>query len=160
EGPQPIARAVAWMLEALEAIAEAHARGFVHRDVKPANLFLAHRIGGGSLIKVLDFGLVKNVDNESSSSSSSSAVARGKLTRTGTAMGTPAYMSPEQIRCSPGLDARADVWALGTTLYELLTAEMPFEAPSVSALIVSVVRDEPIPIRTRRPEVSEALASV
>jgi serine/threonine-protein kinase len=96
------------MLQACEALAEAHALGIVHRDIKPANFFLTRRADGTPLLKVLDFGISKT------------STMNGQLTVTQTVMGTPAYMSPEQMRSSHDVDHRSDIWSLGVVLYELL----------------------------------------
>src|SRR5580692_11053877 len=99
--------AVDHILQATEGIAEAHAHGIIHRDIKPQNLFLTHRADGSPLVKVLDFGLNKGVDNDKS------------LTKSRTIFGSPYYMSPEQMKASRDVDARTDIWALGACLYEL-----------------------------------------
>ncbi|MBX3264911.1 MAG: serine/threonine protein kinase, partial [Labilithrix sp.] len=149
DGPPSVEVALGWMLEALDAIAEAHAGGFVHRDVKPGNLFLAERPGHPPTVKVLDFGLVKSVDPTLT-----------VLTATGTAMGTPAYMAPEQIRAAPDVDARADVWAIGVTLFELLTGALPFPGETVPDLVRGVLDGEARDVRELRPDVPEAVAAV
>ncbi len=130
-GPQRPESAVGWVLEACEGLASAHACGLVHRDVKPANLFLAQRAGGRAVLKVLDFGLAKTFTGEDAS-----------LTTTGGVLGSPQYMAPEQLLARP-LDARVDVWALGVCLFELLAGALPFEAPTVPALCSSILKEEP-----------------
>jgi serine/threonine-protein kinase len=141
-GPLAIAEAAAHVLQACEGIAEAHAAGIVHRDLKPANLFLTKRPDGGALLKILDFGI------------SQSAGARGDV------IGSPWYMAPEQLRGTATIDARADVWALGVVLYELLTNGLPFEASGAAELALRVASDPPRDARERRPELDEALVSV
>ena len=125
--------AVAYVLEACDAIAEAHSVGIVHRDLKPANLFLAQQPDGSTRIKVLDFGISK------------ATVAGGatdpSLTRTSSMMGSPLYMSPEQMKSAKNVDPRTDVWALGVILYELLTLEPPFYAESIPELSAKVKND-------------------
>jgi eukaryotic-like serine/threonine-protein kinase len=133
-GPAPLPVAVDYLLQACDALAEAHSRGIIHRDVKPANLFLTHTSDGSPLIKVLDFGIAKagvsDVDMN--------------LTKTTTIMGSPGYMSPEQLRSSRDVDARADIWGLGIVLYELLSGHGPFEAETFSELVIKVATD-PLP---------------
>ena len=120
------------MLQACEALAEAHSIGIVHRDIKPANFFLTRGSDGAPLLKVLDFGISKT------------ASTAGNLTATQSVMGTPAYMSPEQMRSSRDVDARADIWALGVVLYELLQGAPPFGGDTFSSMVIKVVND-PLP---------------
>jgi eukaryotic-like serine/threonine-protein kinase len=124
--------AVELTLQACEALAEAHSIGIVHRDVKPTNLFVTWRPDGSALIKVLDFGISK-----------SPIAGAIQLTQTQSLLGTPAYMSPEQMRSARMVDARTDIWSLGTVLYELLEGHRPFEAESFSEMCVKVAVDEP-----------------
>ena len=148
QGPHlPSGEAVDYVLQACEAIAEAHAAGIIHRDLKPRNLFLATTVDGRPLIKVLDFGISKTEDSAEDMS----------LTRTTEIIGSPSYMSPEQLRASKEVDVRTDIWALGVILYELLTKKVPFQAITVTEL-VAVVLMEPTPeIRSERPDVPEGL---
>jgi serine/threonine-protein kinase len=132
EGAQPVGRAVRWLLEACEAIAEAHGLGIVHRDLKPSNLFLAEGDGKTS-IKVLDFGIAKRA-----------AANEAAITHAVAPLGTPQYMSPEQVRCAKDVDARTDIWSLGVTLYELVTGKTPFAHDEASACIASIAAD-PVP---------------
>ncbi len=127
QGPLPIVQAVQIIVEAAEAISEAHGLGIVHRDVKPSNLFLADDSLGVPLVKVLDFGISKRVAIDAGIESAS-------LTAPQTILGSPRYMSPEQLRDPRSVDARTDVWGLGITLYELLTGRMPFECDSIPEL--------------------------
>jgi serine/threonine protein kinase len=133
-GPLPAAEAARYVLEACDALAEAHARGLVHRDVKPANLFLARREGGPPAIKVLDFGIAK-----------AAAPSAGSATAAGAFLGTLKYSAPEQIECSASVDARADLWALGVVLYELSTGALPFDSPSAVWLIAQITESAPTP---------------
>jgi serine/threonine-protein kinase len=135
EGPLPITTAVDYVLEACEAIAEAHASGIIHRDLKPRNLFFTRRPSGAPLVKVLDFG-------------------------TGTAIASPAYMSPEQIRSAKNVDVRADVWSLGVVLHELVSGRLPFEAPNAPALLAKIIADAPVPLRQHLPGAPRDLEAV
>lgn len=146
--PLPVGDAVDYVLQACEAIAEAHAAGIIHRDLKPTNLFLSRTVDGRPLVKVLDFGISKMDD----------AAEDMSLTRTTEIIGSPSYMSPEQLRASREVDVRTDIWALGVILYELLTKKLPFHALSVTEL-VAVVLTEPAPDpRADRPDVPQPLA--
>jgi serine/threonine-protein kinase len=142
QGPLPIPEAVEYVLQACAGIAEAHALGIIHRDLKPSNLFLTRRSDGAPLIKVLDFGIAKAIDRGEGAAS---------LTATQAVFGTPAYMSPEQIRSAKNVDFRTDIWSLGVILYELVTGALPFPGESAAALLAAISADEPIPLRERRP---------
>jgi serine/threonine-protein kinase len=149
-GALPIGEAVGTLLEACEAIAEAHALGIVHRDVKPANLFLARRPTGRPTVKVLDFGISK-------------APASGNeanLTRTSALMGSPSYMSPEQLVSAATVDARADIWALGVVLYEMLTGALPFTAQSMPELVGTILQHTPRAVASLREGVPVGLQGV
>ena len=151
-GPLAVGEAIDYVLQAGEAIAEAHALGIVHRDLKPANLFLTRRADRSPLVKVLDFGLSKMPVAEGSSEVS--------LTNTNTVAGSPHYMSPEQLRSLKHLDQRTDIWALGVILYELLTGARPFTGASSSAICAAVVADQPATMKSLRPELPPALEAV
>jgi serine/threonine protein kinase len=148
EGPLHVEDAVDYVLQASEAIAEAHSLGIVHRDLKPANLFLARRADGSSCVKVLDFGISKMRDKNG---------VRGDMTRTRATLGSPLYMSPEQLVSTADVDARADLWSLGVILYELLTARLPFEAETMPQLVAQVLQTPPTPLRSYLPDVPMAL---
>src|SRR5262245_471738 len=132
-GPLRVELAAHHVLEACIGLAEAHALGIVHRDLKPANLFVTRRLHGTPRVKVLDFGIAK-------------AQHDGvlDLTQTATVMGSPGYMSPEQLRSSRVADARSDIWALGVILYELVSGRPPFVADSITELALRVAMD-PLP---------------
>ncbi|WP_437617608.1 protein kinase domain-containing protein [Sorangium sp. So ce1151] len=151
-GPLPVSEAVDYVLQSCEAVAEAHARGIVHRDLKPGNLFLTTGASGVPLVKVLDFGLSKAADD--------SVEETGKLTASEMMLGSPCYMSPEQVRSTKDVDARTDVWSLGIILYQLLTARFPFDAPSISALFVAIVTEPATPPRVHRWELPVHLEEV
>jgi eukaryotic-like serine/threonine-protein kinase len=145
-GMLSIADTAEYVLQACEAIAQAHALGIVHRDLKPANLFLIKRPDGTMSIKVLDFGISKV-------SLPAASPAEMSLTRTTDVMGSPTYMSPEQMRASRDVDPRTDIWALGIILYELLTGDTPFEGNTMPELCAAILKEPPSPVRDRRPEV-------
>jgi eukaryotic-like serine/threonine-protein kinase len=145
QGRIPVELAVDHLLQATEALAEAHALGMVHRDLKPANLFLAHRADGSPCVKILDFGITKVVDTK--------GVADFEATSTSIVMGSPRYMSPEQMRSTPTIDARADIWGLGIILHELIAGASPFDGATMPELLASILQDPPPPLRQLRPEV-------
>jgi eukaryotic-like serine/threonine-protein kinase len=134
--------AVGFVIEASEGIAEAHLCGIVHRDLKPANLFLARMPDGTSRIKVVDFGVSKMAARGDTSLS---------LTATSLVLGSPIYMSPEQLRSPRDVDARADIWALGTILHELITGEPPFVAESITELSAKILLESLPPPDERVP---------
>jgi serine/threonine-protein kinase len=149
-GPMPIPMAVDYVLQASEAIAEAHAYGIVHRDIKPANLLLTQTSDGTPFVKVLDFGISKALVPDDDARNQN-------LTETTAVFGSPTYMSPEQVRSSKHVDARADVWSLGVVLFELLTGRVPFNGESMSGLLASIVADAPIPLSRLRPDAPPGL---
>ncbi len=150
EGPLRLPRAVAWVCQLLDALDHAHNRGFVHRDVKPANL-LIQRQDGRELVKVADFGLARSYE----------ASRLSGLTRAGQAAGTPGFMPPEQIIAYRQTGPAADQYAAAATLYNLLTNQYLFDFPaSTSARLRMILEEEPVPLRTRRPELPEELAVV
>jgi serine/threonine-protein kinase len=152
DGALPVELAVEFVLQACEAIAEAHALGIVHRDLKPANLFVVRRADGILSVKVLDFGISKLA-----SSTGPSDVA---LTRTAAVMGSPLYMPPEQMSASRDVDHRADIWALGAILYELLAARPPFLGETLPEVCVRIATEAPAPLASFRPDVAPGLVSV
>lgn len=144
DGAQPVGRAVRWVLEACDAIAEAHRLGIIHRDIKPSNLFLSDEG-----VKVLDFGIAKRI-----------ASKEAVITQAVAPLGTPQYMSPEQVRCAKDVDTRTDIWSIGVTLFELLTGRTPFAHESSSACIASIAAD-PVPDpRSFRPDLPSELVDV
>ena len=154
-GQLEVTVAIDYVLQASEAVAEAHSLNLIHRDLKPANLFLTHRPDGSPLVKVLDFGISKAINADDSALEPAPS-----LTATHSLLGSPAYMSPEQIRRPKSVDIRTDIWSLGSILYELLAREPPFNADSPLALLAAVVSD-PLPsIREKRPDVPPELAAV
>lgn len=151
-GPLPLKDAIAYIAESATALGEAHRLGIVHRDIKPANLFLATRSNGSRVVKVLDFGISK-VTNDA-------MLAGSGATRTEAVMGTPMYMSPEQLRSSRDVDARADVWSLGVVFYELMTGAFPFDGESLPVLYSAILGLPYKPIRQLRPDLPPAIEQI
>ncbi len=146
-GPLPIDESVDYLIQACEGVAAAHALGIVHRDLKPGNLFRIAGSDGRPHVKVLDFGISKaNRDLDPHTDAES-------LTETNMLLGSPQYMSPEQVRSSKDVDARTDIWALGVVLYRLLTGRRPFEAKSVGEQFAMVINAQPHPLQTWRSDV-------
>ncbi len=137
--PLPIDQAIDIALQVAQGLSRAHEAGIIHRDIKPANIMVTSR----GEVKIVDFGLAK-------------LSGRTLLTRTGTTLGTAAYMSPEQARGEP-VDARTDVWSLGVVLYEMLAGRRPFENDYEQALIYSILNETPQPLRTARADIPEVV---
>jgi serine/threonine-protein kinase len=150
-GPLPVVDVVSYVLQACEALAEAHLAGIVHRDIKPANLFLAATADRSHIIKVLDFGISKSMDPNSAS---------GSLTRTSAVLGSAFYLSPEQLVAAKTVDHRADIWALGIVLYQLLAGRVPFDGESMPEVVAHILKNQPIPLRQIRPDVPDPLAAI
>jgi eukaryotic-like serine/threonine-protein kinase len=150
-GPIPVEDAVDYVVQSCEAMHAAHRLGIVHRDLKPANLFLTQRPDGSSLIKVLDFGIskVKTTD-----------AAQLSLTHTQAMMGSPLYMSPEQMRSSKDVSPSADIWSLGVILHELIAGDVPFTGSTFPEVLVQVMSGTPPSLRTLRAEVPAGLEAV
>ena len=145
DGPLRHGLAVDYMLQALQAVAEGHLKGIVHRDIKPGNLFLATRADGTPLIKVLDFGIAKRLESHDD-------VHHSQLTSSDDVrLGSPAYMPPEQLQDPRDVDTRSDIWSIGATLYELLSGKPPFEGPSYVELVSHILSAPPKPISSRSP---------
>jgi serine/threonine-protein kinase len=135
---------VDFVLQACDAVAEAHSLGIIHRDLKPSNLFLTERPDGSPMVKVLDFGISKALH--------STEPGQMQMTASAAIMGSPQYMSPEQIRSSKNVDARADVWALGTILHELCAGVPAYVADTVPGLLAMIVADSPPALCAFRPD--------
>jgi serine/threonine-protein kinase len=156
QGRLPVATAVDYLIQVCEAVAEAHRAGIVHRDLKPSNLFLVRASDGSEMVKVIDFGVSKWASGLAGDADGGDA----RLTTTATAVGSPAYMSPEQLRAGSTVDARADIWALGVILYELMTGTHPFAAPSIADLHVRILRDPAPPLSSGAPDAPDALDAI
>ncbi|HEU4404519.1 MAG TPA: serine/threonine-protein kinase [Polyangiaceae bacterium] len=148
-GPLPPAEAVGWVLQVCQALVEAHDAGIVHRDLKPANLFLADRPDGSRVLKVLDFGIAKRLDG-----STFDATTQGSL------LGSPSYMAPEQISDPGKVDPRADVWAVGVILFELISGQKPFSGVSLPETLAQVLHADPPALLELCPDLPAGLASV
>jgi serine/threonine protein kinase len=142
----PIADAVRILKEVADALAYSHARGVVHRDIKPGNVLLS-----GRHAVVTDFGVAKAV---------TASAARDTMTTVGMAVGTPHYMAPEQAMGQGEIDQRADIYALGILAYEMLTGRTPFSAETAQGILAAHVMEPPKPIRELRPAIPEPLADV
>jgi serine/threonine-protein kinase len=151
EGPLAIEVAVDYLLQACEALAEAHAAGIVHRDLKPGNLFLIHKNDGTPSIKIIDFGISKV-----GKTGDPPVDGTGEMTQTAVMMGSPLYMAPEQMASARDVDARADIWSLGVLLHCLLTGGPPFKGASVMQVYELIVLGAP-PLRSLRPGAPEGL---
>ena len=138
-GPQSPAIVCDLMLQACEGIAEAHAAGIVHRDVKPSNFFITQRPDGSMLLKILDFGISKT------------PVGVTELTGTQAVLGTPTYMAPEQMKSGRSADARSDIWSMGVVMYQMLTGRPPFGGESYAALVLQVNGEPPAPMMVPLP---------
>jgi eukaryotic-like serine/threonine-protein kinase len=141
-------QAVDFVLQACEALAEAHAAGIVHRDLKPENLFVTQRPDGSPCIKLLDFGISKDLSRPAPTST---------LTNPTNAVGSPHYMAPEQMRPGREIDARADIWALGAILYELVTGISPFDSDTIPGVCARVLEAKPAPMRMLDPSIPQGL---
>jgi eukaryotic-like serine/threonine-protein kinase len=153
QGPLSIEDAIDYVVQACEAVGEAHMLGIIHRDLKPSNLFLTRRRDHSALIKVLDFGISKIPLDEG-----------GELgpivTATNSVVGSPRYMSPEQIRSARNVDSRADIWSLGIVLHELVTANHPFPAETPWDTMAQILSRPPILLRAQRADAPAELEAV
>jgi serine/threonine-protein kinase len=148
-----IADAVDLILQVLEAVADAHAVGIIHRDLKPSNLFCVHRPDGLPFVKVLDFGISKLTDYRVPESQMA-------VTAPAAVMGSPLYMSPEQMRSARDVDTRTDIWAIGVILYEMFTGNSPFDGTTLSEVCVKAASIAPPSIRERCPSLPAELEAV
>jgi eukaryotic-like serine/threonine-protein kinase len=152
-GALPTWMMVDCMLQALEGLAHAHAHGIVHRDLKPSNLFLARRPDGTEILKILDFGISKSIDGAGDRRAQ-------QLTGGRTVLGSPPYMSPEQVRSPKTVDHRTDIWSAGVCMYELLTNSMPFGGDEIQETFAQILEKAPVPIRQLVAGVPEGLEQV
>jgi serine/threonine-protein kinase len=139
-GPLPVPLVADYVLQACAGVAEAHALGIIHRDLKPGNLFLTARPDGTPLIKVLDFGIAKAQRDQAAS-----------LTHTSAVLGSPSYMSPEQLKSPRNADVRSDIWSIGVILYELTSGHVPFTGETLTALALQISMDPVPPLGGRLP---------
>jgi serine/threonine protein kinase len=148
-GKLPVAEAIAYASQACVGLGDAHDAGIVHRDVKPSNLFLHSRKDKRVVVKVVDFGIAKDI-----------AATNTSLTQASSMMGSPKYMSPEQLRDSKSVDARSDVWSLGVVLFEMLAGRTPFEAESMAVLHADILGSRAPSLLDLRPEIPPALDAI
>jgi serine/threonine-protein kinase len=142
---------VEYVMQACEALSEAHSLGIIHRDIKLANLFLTRGPAGAPLVKVLDFGISKtNPFGES----------EHEMTRTSSMLGSPRFMSPEQMRDPRAVDGRSDIWSLGVVMYRLVAGRAPFEADTLGRLLTMVMHEQPDPLEVVRPDLPPGFAQV
>jgi eukaryotic-like serine/threonine-protein kinase len=153
-GRLPCEEAIGYVLQACEALAEAHATGVIHRDLKPANLFLEACGDGSRRVKVLDFGVSKSLLDGTPGRGAAA------LTKTSSLVGSPLYMSPEQLDSARDVDARTDIWALGVVLYELIAGRTPFQGDSIPQLVTSVLHDPPRSLSDQDVTVPNGLEAV
>jgi eukaryotic-like serine/threonine-protein kinase len=152
QGPFPIGAAVEYIVQVCEGVAEAHAHGIVHRDLKPSNLLVTKRADGSDLVKILDFGISKWTGT---------GEEEGELTQTGVVLGSPKYMSPEQLFGAGSVDARTDIWSIGAILYELIAGRPPYDQPSLARICADLAGNKPPPpLRDQRTEATPELEAV
>lgn len=149
-GPLPLVEAVQLILQACDGVAEAHSRGIIHRDLKPENLFLSAAPSGNRVLKLIDFGISKRIVDERAKN----------LTAFGESVGSPHYMSPEQMSAPERVDGRSDVWALGVVLFELLTGETPFKAETTPIVFARVLGGEPTELSKLRRDLPQQVQQV
>jgi protein kinase-like protein/WD40 repeat protein len=145
-GPLPVADVIRILIDVTDALVYAHAKGVIHRDIKPDNILLS-----GRHALVTDFGVAKAV--------TAASVGAADLTA-GAALGTPAYMAPEQVNASPDLDHRVDLYALGTMGYEMLGGRTPFNGPTAQAVLAAQLLDDPVPVDRLRPDLPAGLGPI
>jgi serine/threonine protein kinase len=152
QGPFPIGAAVEYIVQVCEGVAEAHAHGIIHRDLKPSNLLVTKRADGSDLVKILDFGISKWT---------AMGEEEGELTQTGVVLGSPKYMSPEQLFGAGSVDSRTDIWSIGAILYELIGGRPPYDQPSLARICADLAGNKPPPrLRDQRTEVTPELEAV
>jgi len=149
-GPLPAEEAVGYLLQACEAIAEAHGAGIIHRDLKPSNIFLTLRPDGTPLVKVLDFGISKAL---------LATAGEGTLTTASSFVGSPIYAPPEQLVAAHDVDGRADIWSLGTILFEALAGRPPYVGDSVVHVASKIFHEPPASLAELKPELPAPLVA-
>ena len=147
DGVMPVPRAANIMVQALSALQAAHDVGIIHRDLKPENIYLVRKSSNPDYVKLLDFGISKFKELETD--------GQKALTQTGTVLGTPHYMSPEQARGEQNLTPRSDIYAMGIILYQMLTGHLPFDAPNYNALLIKILTEDPPLPETLNPDLPE-----
>ena len=147
EGGLPPERVVRYALQACAGLQAAHTQGIIHRDLKPENLFLALDAEGNECLKVLDFGIARSQ-------------SRRALTRSRVGLGSPGYMSPEQVQGEAEIDARTDIWGLGVVMYELLAHQPAFSGDDPRTLCARTLTAEVVPLASLRPDLPAALIDV
>jgi len=150
EGVQSVERTARIMVQALSALQAAHDAGIIHRDLKPENIFLIHKSSNPDYVKLLDFGISKFKELETD--------GQKALTQTGTVLGTPHYMSPEQARGEQNLTPRSDIYAMGVIMYQMLTGHLPFDAPNYNALLIKILTEDPPLPEILNPDLPEDIA--
>ena len=151
-GSLPVSQVADWMIQACIGLADAHACGVVHRDLKPENLFLTRRADGSSQVKVMDFGISKSLVSGSASNLT--------LTRTSVIVGSPMYMSPEQLESARQVDVRSDVWSVGVVLHELIGGQMPFAGETIPQLVRSILTQSRTPLTVQNPQLPHEVEAV
>lgn len=146
-GAIPTERALSWILQACEGLATAHAEGVIHRDLKPENLFLCLRSDGTEVVKLLDFGIARSM------------IVPAALTLSGEGVGSPGYMSPEQLRDASAVDERSDIWSLGVVMYELLSGVPPFQASKPFELCAQILAGKFPRLQQFQPELPRGLVA-
>jgi serine/threonine-protein kinase len=156
EGKLSVEDTVDFVMQALQGLAHAHVLGVVHRDPKPANLFLARQPDGSAVIKIVDFGLAMLLDEAGRRQVSTRVTGSGGL------VGSPVYMSPEQVRNEEHIDHRTDIWSVGVVLYELLTGKVPFgtKAVGLGELFAAILEEPLVPVSEQRPEVPKEIDAI
>ncbi len=152
EGPQPLGKVAQILTQCCDALEAAHAKGIVHRDLKPENIFLIARSGNPNFVKVVDFGISKIMDGADGPGHS--------LTQTGTALGTPYYMAPEQCQGKKDIDHRADIYSLGVIFFQSLTAQYPFDDESYPMLVLKICTEQPPLLSTFRPDLPPQMQGI
>ena len=150
DGVFTVARAANIMVQALSALQAAHNAGIIHRDLKPENIYLTKKSSNPDYVKLLDFGISKFKELETD--------GKKALTQTGTVLGTPHYMSPEQARGEQNLTPRSDIYAMGVILYQMMTGHLPFDAPNYNALLIKILTEDPPLPETLNPDLPDDIA--